>query len=209
MKKWTHYLGGATMAALLLSGCGTTTDDKTAEPQEDTVKEENTTGSTNGATESSEGTKKVRLMEQNLQYTINGEAKEETAFLKNSDNQPFSLYVLQQFELSAEEPGKDILFLTDDDSVSMRIELLTDDVKWDEVEENVQTQLKSISEKIEDPALNIDNGSGYEVVNGDEVVTSVLLKDEKSPVRLTIFTKKENDYRYAFLEMAKTIMKES
>ena len=82
------------MAALLLSGCGTTTDDKTAEPQEDTVKEENTTGSTNGATESSEGTKKVRLMEQNLQYTINGEAKEETAFLKNSDNQPFSLYVL-------------------------------------------------------------------------------------------------------------------
>ena len=91
----------------------------------------------------------------------------------------------------------------------MRIELLTDDVKWDEVEENVQTQLKSISEKIEDPALNIDNGSGYEVVNGDEVVTSVLLKDEKSPVRLTMFTKKENDYRDAFLEMAKTIMKES
>lgn len=209
MKKWTQYLGGATMAALLLSGCGTTTDDKTAEPQEDTVKEENTAGSTNGATDSSEGTKKVRLMEQNLQYTSNGEAKEETAFLKNSDNQPFILYVLQQFELTAEEPGKDVLFLTDDDSVSMRIELLTGDVKWDEVEENVQTQLKSISEKIEDPALNIDNGSGYEVVNGDDVVTSVLLKDEKSPVRLTMFTKKDKDYRDAFLEMAKTIMKES
>ncbi|MGE7602194.1 hypothetical protein ACQKL5_06750 [Peribacillus sp. NPDC097675] len=209
MRKWTQYIGGATMAAFLLTGCGTTTDDKTAEPQKAPVKEENKGGSTNGADNGSEETKKVRLMEQNLQYTINGEGKEETAFLKNSDNQPFSLYVLQQFELTAEEPGKDILFLSDDDSVSMRIELLADDVKWDEVEANVQTQLKSISEKIEDPALNIDNGSGYEVVNGDEVVTSVLLKDEKAPVRLTMFTKKDTDYRDAFLEMAKTLMKES
>lgn len=209
MRKWTHYLGGATMAAFLLTGCGTTTDDKTAEPQDDPVKEENKAGSTNGEDSSSGESKKVRLMEQNLQYTINGEAKEETAFLKTSDNQPFSLYVLQQFGLTAEEPGKDILFLTDDDSVSMRIELLTEDVNWDEVEENVQTQLKSISEKIEDPALNIDNGSGYEVVNGEDVVTSVLLKDEKAPVRLTMFTKKSTDYRDAFLEMAKTLMKDS
>lgn len=208
MRNWTLYLGGATMAAFLLTGCGTTTDDKTSEPQEETVKDENKADSNIETDSNAEDNNKVRLMEQNLQYTSNGEAKEETAFLKNSDNQPFSLYVLQQFELTAEEPGKDILFLSEDDSVSMRIELLSEDVNWDEVEENVQTQLKSVSDKIEDPALNIDNGSGYEVVSGDEVVTSVLLKDEKAPVRLTMFTKKDQDYRDAFLEMAKTLMKE-
>ncbi|MFD6441686.1 hypothetical protein ACFWDG_18190, partial [Peribacillus sp. NPDC060186] len=71
----------------------------------------------------------------------------------------------------------------------------------------VQTQLKSLSETIEDPALSVDNGSGYEVVNGDDVITSILLKDEKAPVRLTMFTKKDQDYRVAFLEMAKTLMK--
>lgn len=196
------------MAAFLLTGCGTTTDDKTSEPQEETVKDENKADSNIETDSNAEDNNKVRLMEQNLQYTSNGEAKEETAFLKNSDNQPFSLYVLQKFELTAEEPGKDILFLSEDDSVSMRIELLSEDVNWDEVEENVQTQLKSVSDKIEDPALNIDNGSGFEVVSGDEVVTSVLLKDEKAPVRLTMFTKKDQDYRDAFLEMAKTLMKE-
>ncbi|MGE7764287.1 hypothetical protein [Peribacillus sp. NPDC096540] len=207
MNNWTRFLGGATMAAILLTGCGTTTDDKTAEPQEDSVKEENKGGAFNDNDSSSGHNNKVRLMEKNLQYTSNGEAKEETAFLKNSDNQPFSLYVLQQYKLSAEEPGKDIVFLTKDDSIFMRIELLTGDVKWDEVEENVQTQLKSLSEKIEDPALDVDNGSGYEVVSGDDVVTSILLKDEKAPVRLTMFTKKNQDYRDAFLEMAKTLMK--
>lgn len=208
MRNWTLYLGGATMAAFLLTGCGTTTDDKTSEPQEETVKDKNKADPNIETDSNAEDNNKVRLMEQNLQYTSNGEAKEETAFLKNSDNQPFSLYVLQQFELTAEEPGKDILFLSEDDSVSMRIELLSEDVNWEEVEENVQTQLKSVSDKIEDPALNIDNGSGFEVVSGDEVVTSVLLKDEKAPVRLTMFTKKDQDYRDAFLEMAKTLMKE-
>ena len=208
MRNWTLYLGGATMAAFLLTGCGTTTDDKTSEPQEETVKDENKVDPNIETESNAEDTNKVRLMEQNLQYTSNGESKEETAFLKNSDNQPFSLYVLQQYELTAEEPGKDILFLSEDDSVSMRIELLSEDVNWDEVEENVQTQLKSVSDKIEDPALNIDNGSGFEVVSGDEVVTSVLLKDKKAPVRLTMFTKKDQDYRDAFLEMGKTLMKE-
>ncbi|MFE0504093.1 hypothetical protein ACWF7H_02750 [Peribacillus butanolivorans] len=207
MTNWTPYLGGATLAAFLLTGCGTTTDDKTAEPQEDSVKEENKGSASYGNDSNSDHNNKVRLMEQNLQYTSNGEAKEETAFLKNSDNQPFSLYVLQQYKLSAEEPGKDIVFLTTDDSIFMRIELLTGDVNWDEVEENVQTQLKSLSETIEDPALDVDNGLGFEVVKGDDVITSILLKGEKSPVRLTMFTKRNQDYRDAFLEMAKTLMR--
>ncbi|CAH0291268.1 hypothetical protein [Peribacillus simplex] len=207
MTSWTRYIGCVTFAAFLLTGCGTTTDENADEPQEDSVKEGNEGNTSKGDNHNNRSDNKVRLMEQNLQYTINGEAKEKTAFLKKSDNQPFSLYVLQQFRLSAEEPGKDIVFLTEDDSIYMRIELLKADVNWDEVEKNVQAQLKSISETISDPSLDVEGGTGFEVESGDDVITSILLKDEKSPVRLTIFTKKDRDYRDAFLEMAKTLMK--
>ncbi|MGE7760867.1 hypothetical protein [Peribacillus sp. NPDC097895] len=205
---WTRYLGSATLAVFLLTGCGSTTDEFTAEQQEDSVKEENENNSSDGDNGNIGKNNKVRLMEQNLQYTSNGKVKEKTAFLKKSDNQPFSLYVLQQFKLSAEEPGKDVVFLTEDDSIYMRIELLKKDVNWDEVEENVQAQLKSLSETIKEPALNVDNGIGFEVESGDDVITSILLKDEKAPVRLTMFTKKDKDYRDAFLVMAKTLLKE-
>ncbi|MGW6664642.1 hypothetical protein [Peribacillus sp. NPDC055009] len=203
MTRWTRYIGCVTFAAILLTGCGTTTDENADEPQEGSVKEGNEGNTSQGGNRNN----KIRLMEQNLQYSINGEAKEKTAFLKKSDNQPFSLYVLQQFRLSAEEPGKDIVFLTEDDSIYMRIELLKSDVNWDEVEKNVQSQLESISETIRDPSLEIEGGTGFEVESGDDVITSILLKDEKAPVRLTMFTKKDRDYRDAFLEMAKTLMK--
>ncbi|TKH04108.1 hypothetical protein FC682_15475 [Peribacillus simplex] len=203
MTSWTRYIGCVTFAAFLLTGCGTTTDENADEPQEGSVKE----GNEGNASQGDNLNNKVRLMEQNLQYSINGEAKEKTAFLKKSDNQPFSLYVLQQFRLSAEEPGKDIVFLTEDDSIYMRIELLKTDVNWDEVEKNVQSQLKSISETIRDPSLDFESGTGFEVESGDDVITSILLKDEKAPVRLTMFTKKDRDYRDAFLAMAKTLMK--
>ncbi|MDO7486598.1 hypothetical protein Q5O89_13710 [Peribacillus frigoritolerans] len=45
------------------------------------------------------------------------------------------------------------MFLIEDDSIYMRIELLKADVSWDEVEKNVQAQLKGISETIRDPSL--------------------------------------------------------
>ncbi|MDQ7863735.1 hypothetical protein RCO48_29790 [Peribacillus frigoritolerans] len=50
-------------------------------------------------------------------------------------------------------------------------------MRW---EKNVQAQLKSISETIRDPSLDIESGTGFEVESGDDVITSILLKDEKS-----------------------------
>ncbi|MDM5223959.1 hypothetical protein QUF86_25130 [Peribacillus sp. NJ11] len=207
MTSWTRYIGCAAFAAFLLTGCGMTADENADQPQENSVNEENEGNSSHGDNGNNGNNNKVRLMEQNLQYISNGKAIEKTAFLKRSDNQPFSLYVLQQFKLSAEEPGKDIVFLTEDDSIYMRIELLTADVNWDEVEKNIHAQLKSLSDTIVDPALDVENGMGFEVKSGDDVITSILLKDEKTPVRLTMFTKKDKDYRDAFLQMAKTLMK--
>ena len=139
---------------------------------------------------------------------FNNENKEETASLKTSDNQPFSLYVLPKFELSAEEPGKDVVLFSENDSIFMRIELLSEDIDWAKAEKDAKTFLNAISDSITNPELNINNGLSYEVTSDNDVVTVVLLKNEKAPVRLTLFTTKDADYRHAFLEMAKTIQKQ-
>lgn len=181
----------------------TSASTETNVPEESSTTEETTASETIAPEQASE-----KVNEKTLTYVFNDESKEETAVLKTSDNQPFTLYVLPQFELNAEEPGKDLLSLTGDENIFMRIELLPEDVDWADTEENVKAQLGSISDSITDPGLNITNGSSYEVTSDNDVVTAVLLKDEKAPVRLTLFTTKDADYRNAFLEMAKTIQKQ-
>jgi hypothetical protein len=219
MTKWTSMLSGVAVATLLLTGCGTSnTDEVKKSPKENTSTNQNGTSqnedpnasvptSTSEAA-SAEQKSGIQEKEQQLQYVFQDESKEETAFLKNSDNQPYSLYVLPNFELSAEEPGKDVILFSENDKIFMRIELLPDNTDWAAIEENVKAQLSSISASIYDPGLNIENGSSYEVTKDNEVVTAILLKNEKAPVRLTLFTTKDADYRDAFLQMAKTIQKQ-
>jgi hypothetical protein len=181
-----------------------TKDTDAAEDQTSTSQTEDTNASEVVSQEQASET----TNEKTLQYLLNNESKEDTAFLKKSDNQPFSLYVLPNFELSAEEPGKDVVLLSENDKIYMRIELLSDDVDWAKAEEDAKAFLNAISDSITEPELNINNGLSYEVTSGNDVVTAVLLKDEKAPVRLTMFTTKDADYRHAFLEMAKTIQKQ-
>ncbi|PAK74401.1 hypothetical protein, partial [Micrococcus luteus] len=69
---------------------------------------------------------------------------EETAVLEKSDNQNYSMYVLPSYELTAEEPNKDVLYLTDNDQVFMRIELLPEDTDWEMAEENAKSQLTAV-----------------------------------------------------------------
>lgn len=217
---------GFSITGLLLGGCGTATDEnanddnkdpKTEQNNEDSGNDNKNGGSTDSDPNKDSGQNKeednqstVRIMEKNLQYQVNGETKEETAFLKSSDNQSFSLYVLPEYELDAEEPGKDILTLKGQEGVFMRIELLPDDVDWSATEENTLEQLKAISDTVNtvtDQGLTVENGSVQEVESGDERVTAVLIKDKDIPVRLTIFTAKDADHRKAFIEMGKTILK--
>ncbi|MDQ0217286.1 hypothetical protein ELQ35_07880 [Peribacillus cavernae] len=228
MGRLNVFFIGFSIIGILLSGCGTKADDNAGEDKkegnakqnEETVKhnrgdtnENNTdeSGKENGEQTKDEGNSgTIRIMEQNLQYEVNGEAKEETAFLTNSNNQKFSLYVLPEYELNGEEPGKDILTHKGEKGVSMRIELLPDDVDWTATEENTKAQLKAISDSvtaITKSGLTVDNGTVQEVISGNERVTAVLIKDKKTPVRLTIYTTIDADHRQVFIEMGKTILK--
>lgn len=223
LKKWMFVFG---LLGLILSGCGTTdNNDKQANGSDQTQNEEiNKEKQENQNTEdgqdavepkNDEQTKEddgvVRILEQNLQYSVNGEAKEETAFLKSSDNQLYSMYVLPEFELTAEEPQKDVLYLTENDHVFMRIELLPPDVQWDMVEENTKAQLQAVDETVQ--SIEVPSGDEFfkdaiamESTNGDDVVTSYLIKNSNQPLKLTLFTKKDLDYKDAFVQMGKTIL---
>ena len=222
-KKWMFVFG---LLGLILSGCGTSdnNEDQTNGSNQTQNEEINKERQENQDSENNQGTVEpnndeqtkeddgvVRILEQNLQYTVNGEAKEETAFLKSSDNQPYSIYVLPEFELTAEEPNKDVVYLTENDHVFMRIELLPTDVQWDMMEENTKAQLQAVDETIH--SIEVPSGDEFfkdsiamEASNGDDVVTSYLFKNSNQPLKLTLFTKKDLDYKDAFLQMGKTIL---
>ncbi|CAH0345878.1 hypothetical protein [Bacillus sp. CECT 9360] len=221
MGKLKFMLLGFSIIGLLLSGCGTEANENTKEEKEevnteekektsDNNQNEETTKDNNEQEANKDESTAVRLMEQNLQYQVNGGEQQETAFLVNSSNQNFSLYVLPDYELTAEEPGKDILKLKSATGVNARIELLPDNVNWAETEENTRNQLKAIGDDVKpvtESGLTIDNAIVQEVTVGDEKVTSVLIKNPKAPVRMTIFTTSSADHRKAFIEMGKTILK--
>lgn len=153
----------------------------------------------------------VRVLEQNMTYTVNGEQKEETAFLKYNDQQNYSMYVLPEYELTSEEPGKEILFFKADDSVFMRIELLPDETEWTTVKDTTKSQLQAVSSEVTSPALPDDeffkDATVMEASTESETVTAYLINHGDMKMKLTIFSKKDADHRSPFIEMAKTIIK--
>lgn len=217
MFKYLKPLAVIGLSALFIAGCGSTdvnnSADSAAKPaaapenneQEQEKVDQEQTDKTN-----EEGI--IRILEQNLQYNVNGEQKEQTAFLKYNDNQNYSMYVLPEYELTAEEPNKDVIFWSEDDSIFMRIELLPADVDWALMEENTQAQLAAVNAEViqadvpEDPFFT--NSWAMETKSGEEVVTSYLIKNEKQPLKLTLFTKENADHKDPFIEMSKTILKE-
>ncbi|WLR53693.1 hypothetical protein LC048_14300 [Mesobacillus subterraneus] len=185
------------LSALFIAGCGSpedseSTTDKVPAAQPAAAPEKNEEEQkTSDLKNKEEGL--IRIMEQNIAYTVNGEQKEETGFLKYNDNQNYSMYVLSQYELTAEEPNKDVLMWTEDDSVFMRIELLPVDSEWTLVEENSKAQLAAVGSEVketqtpEDPFFS--NAWAMETKSESDIVTTYLIKNEEQPLKLTIFTK--------------------
>lgn len=215
-------------AAILLAACGTTKEEQNAGSNENTETEEEGNGNQEGSNgtadngsdeeeqnennqgeEAGEGSDKIRLMEQNLTYQMNGEEKEETAFLKESDNQDYSLYVLPDYDLTGEEPRKDVLYLKEDDTLFMRIELLPKEANMDDEIETVKSQLESVSSDIKDSKPDghdwLKDSAGFSANNGNDKVTAYLIPQENWLLKLTIFTPANKDAEDPFLKMAETI----
>lgn len=218
MNKLVKPLAIIGLSSIIIAGCGSPEESKStdkapaaqpaAAPEKNEEKQQTTDQENNN---NEEGL--IRVMEQNIAYAVDGEQKEQTAFLKHNDNQNYSMYVLPEYELSAEEPNKDVLMWSEDDSVFMRIELIPNDAEWSLVEENSKAQLAAVGAEVkeaqtpEDPFFN--NAWAMETKNESDIVTTYLIKNDEQPLKLTLFTKEGADHRSAFLEMAKTIMKEN
>lgn len=225
------------LSLLLIAGCGSSATNDQDKPNNDTSNQSENSESSNPSKDSDNGSSKSNEqtdentnfnteqnneepaddhtdqtapnVDQPLTYTLSGKSITETAKLVNSDNQEFSMNVLPKFELTGEEPRKDLLYKKDANQVSMRIELLsTEDTNWSQLEENIPTELSSVSNNITQPtdaSLQIDQATVYEATNGTDIVTIYLIKNDKKPMKLTIFSTVTEDYRTAFVEMAKTI----
>jgi hypothetical protein len=158
-------------------------------------------------------TEQVRILEQNLSYKLNNDIHQSTAFLKYNDNQNYSIYVLPDYELIVEDSTQDLLYFAENKAISMRIEVLSNDVDWDLVKKATNSELTSLYKTIpietsladhffEDSAL-------HEVSNGDDIISTYFIKDPDMKLKLTMHTKTNEDHRDAFFQMAKTIMKEN
>lgn len=216
MKKLSQWILITGLLGSILTGCGakdagnTTNETTLAQKEEQTNKEQNTEKNVQNVEEEKNENTIVRKPEQNIVYQLNSETKEETAFLKNSENQPYSMYVLPEFELTSEEPGKDVLFLGSDAQTFMRIELLPTDIDWKVTEESTKAQLESINEDVQTLKAPSDeffkNSIIMESSKDNDIVTAYIIKNEKQPLKLMIFSQKDLDYKDPFLQMGKTIV---
>ncbi|WP_071395515.1 hypothetical protein [Bacillus tuaregi] len=231
MQRFMRFFMIIGILSLLLTACGTSSGTENtsksanqAETTEQTSKESDASSNhdieeeaedtkepsqKNGTEEKKEGESKVqRPNEQPLSYTLNGEAKEETARLTQSDNQEFSLYLLPDYQLTGEEPNKDSLFLKENDYVFMRIEVLPLDTDVKTLKENTTAQLKAVSDdiKVIDPSIDeFKNATALEASKDGEIVTALIINQKEAIVKLTLFTTEQADHRDALLQMAKTI----
>ncbi|MFS0782506.1 hypothetical protein [Bacillus sp. 1P06AnD] len=183
-------------------GSNTAADDENKQQSTENGTSENQTNSSSSSNNAAQSADT-----KDLTYQSGGQSKTEAAKLMKSSNQNYSMYVLPNFELTGEEPGKDVLYLKDNDNVSMRIQLL-DKPDWAQMEQNVPTELEDTNKTITHPQesdLQLPNATVYEASNGTDVVTIYLVKDSQKPMKLTLFTKADNDVRSAFISMAKTI----
>ncbi|WP_428908827.1 hypothetical protein [Niallia sp. Krafla_26] len=225
MPRFLKYLFTFMILSVFLVACGTSTDtdetaneaqqlqqEQTKETQEE--KEDDTKPNTEGENiapdqKNNDDQKVSPPTEMKLKYSRNGESIEETAMWKKSDNQPFGLYVLPSYVLTAEEPRMDQVYFSEDGSHYMRISILTGDINFEEQKENTLAQLQAVNEDVQ--TLNppedefYKNATVMQTKLNNELVTAYLIPQDKHLIKLMISTKEQDNHLDAFIQMAKHI----
>lgn len=194
MKKNLFVLSSILTIGLLLAACGSTnpTDEETAPTPDDAAEEvvqEETDDSAPAADESEpEGT------------------------LTQSDGQNFEMHVLEGYELTAEEPKKDSLYVKDHPAVFMRIETFTPaETDFASAEETMIQTMKAVNpdeEPVEVPDFDeagFTQSAAYKVPSTEGTVTGIVYEKEDLLVRLTIFDDSTINAAEDFIAMGKTI----
>lgn len=235
MKVWIKLLPLALLSIFLVVGCGTSEKNQSAtgsspnkDKQEDSGEKEkddqtinldekseadesDTAKEAEQDAEKKPDSEKIRILEQNLTYQVgNGDAKEDTAFLKESDIQDYSLFILPAYEFTGEEPGKDVVYYKENGNHFMRIEILPSGTQKEDAITTIKEQLKTVNETVNE--LEIKEGYSWlndavilESKNNEDKISAYLFEKDNSLVKLMIFSKVNEDHEDPFLKMAETI----
>ncbi len=209
--------------ALLLSACGTNEDsaqsksnDQTENVQKDMVsKSDQTSGAEKEETKKDADSSEASTKPSGNQLATSGTAEDEQSTssqetkLTKSPEQDYSIQVMDGYKLTGEEPGKDALVLTLDDSQFMRIEMLSSETSMDDAAQSVKQTATAVNKNAAEKKNLEEDGIfkdsvWYEANSGDHTVNAVLVKGKK-PMKLTIFTKNNKENLDKFMQMAKTI----
>lgn len=146
-----------------------------------------------------------------ISYTSNNE--EQTESTTSVDSEKYTIQTIEGFSLTAEEPGKDVLYYEKDDSIFMRIEYATvNDTTFDDLVANTEETMSAINEEYETfdfktyhDENKLTNSAAYKTNFEDEEVLMVVYEKGDSLVRLTIYDHAKYDLSDAFIKMGLSI----
>lgn len=188
---------------------------ETTEETEEVAEETETAEETEEVAEEQQPATEDRGPEKSLTYLVNKEVKEDTAKLTDSDEQNYSLYKLDGYSLTGEEPNKDSLYLDANPAVFMRVETISkDDASYDVIADNMVETIAAVSVGKEPVQIAIDklpqgdgvvNPIGYETTFELGTVSGYVFEQGNLIVRLSIFDQNSVNLTDAFLKMGETV----
>lgn len=225
MKTNMKLFSTAFLALLLLTACNTAEEPKQAsEPTNEEVntdekietnEQQVTEPQINEPQETEEQPSSTKEEEpantNSITYTTNGdEVTEETTTI---DSENYSIQTIPGFILTPEEPGKDMLYLEENDEVSMRIETMsTNTTTYDKIIANTEETMAAIGEYESFPVdsyveshSDISKASAYMVTFETEKVIMVVFEKGNMISRLTIYDNTTVDLTDAMIKMGLTI----
>lgn len=180
-------------------GTDTTTDENAT--NEDEVTEEDSTSDSDSEADSSE---------------TDGSATLANAVETESDEQPFKMQVLPTYELTSEEPGRDILYLKEQDDKFMVIKTSqASETDLDKAVENMKETLAATSADASPVALTdeaqlptskeLEKVQAYRVASAEGPITAMIFQKDDLIVQVMMYDNNDESYYEEYLKMAETI----
>ncbi|WP_282020801.1 hypothetical protein [Planomicrobium okeanokoites] len=129
-----------------------------------------------------------------------------------SESQAYEIHLLPGYELTAEEPNKDVVYSSENDELFMRVETFKpEEADFAFADDSIQQTLKASNEDAELTELpafedsEFTNSAVYEIPTDNGKVTGAVFEKEGLIVKLTIFDLTDAGVTEEFLNMGKTI----
>lgn len=159
------------------------------------------------------GQQEERGPERELTYQSGGSEQAGQAMLTESDEMDYSIYVLDGYQLTSEEPNKDVLYWNEDEQVFMRIETFGADADYTMLTEQMIGSLEYDGGEAADVSgeYSLAGSSGIDdlvirqLETEEGLTTGAVFVKDGMTVRLTVFDKPEADQTDALLTMGSTI----